>query len=299
MKVAVQISGQGKDFKNVYSTLKEHLLDKLGDYDIFIHNWDTDKRKVSWCGDEKIKVSDDNFKEMLDIFKPKKYLRECFDEFYENSYLEQKKDLCVKYGNNIFSYTSQNVIPQLYGWYKCNEIRKQYQNETNIEYDIIFKIRADIFYCDNVIDNISQLNFVKENKILIIPLCHAGILSYENPTRFPDLIGFSTPDVMNNYLDVYKNIENSTNKGDVIDTHNIVYNYINKNNINYLEGRYIGYITNQYVPWGDKGKTQNYKEWYKNKESSKKEFYDKIIPKRGKNHKKFDKTSLFPNNLSN
>ena len=109
-------------------------------------------------------------------------------------------------------------MQQLYGIFKCNELKKEYEAKNNLVFDWVLRCRSDLMFYDSNID-LSKMN----NKYLYTPNFHnwSGIndrfiiSSSENMNTFADLYnyilqneidGFNAESIFKNYLDA-KSIE--------------------------------------------------------------------------------------------
>ena len=109
-------------------------------------------------------------------------------------------------------------MQQLYGIFKCNELKKEYEAKNNLVFDWVLRCRSDLMFYDSDID-LSKMN----NKYLYTPNFHnwSGIndrfiiSSSENMNTFADLYnyilqneidGFNAESIFKNYLDA-KSIE--------------------------------------------------------------------------------------------
>lgn len=129
MKIAFLITGhlrtidkcQESFFKNVY----------IENSDIFIHTWNTTDSKIKMWHKYKFKGKYDIEEKIKNIYKPKDFLIE-------------KQDLSIntrlkKIGSNVSNISHYYSF---YSFCKCYELIKK----TNINYDIIIKIRPDILF---------------------------------------------------------------------------------------------------------------------------------------------------------
>lgn len=125
MKIAVQMAANPRSFKRCYDAFKRNILDTLNP-DVFIHTW-------RLHGNERPDViTDGTCEEYIDLYQPKEY---------------DIEDLYYNY------QPMQTMVPHFTSRYKCNELRKKYQEKNNIKYDVIICHRPDIKLINPPISN--------------------------------------------------------------------------------------------------------------------------------------------------
>lgn len=138
-----------RSFKRCYDSFKNNILDTLNP-DIFIHTW-----KLN--GFERPDVTTDgSCEEYVDLYKPKAWEIEELDYNYE---------------------PLNTMVPHFTSRYKVNELRKKYEKEKNIKYDIVIMGRPDVRLINNPPKNNSEVigskfrieyaNMVEEDSIWI------------------------------------------------------------------------------------------------------------------------------------
>lgn len=177
-RVAVCLTGIPKYCKNSIESIK-----KLGDnVDVFIHTWIVDNSsqlKNGVTSDEKLNVygigknpqSYDTYQNFTEnnlekLYSPKLYKIEKLDDYLE--YFKHQKELFLQIDgiNKNNSYIkSIGVISMFYGIEKACELKKQYEEEHNFKYDVVFRMRFD-----SHIPNWHDWHYsIIDNKNLIIP----------------------------------------------------------------------------------------------------------------------------------
>lgn len=134
MKVALCISGQMRTFDQCFDNLKKYILNQY-ECDIFIHTWDN--RGISKHGNNfYINENDEITSEMLfNIYKPKKIIIENFREFKVlDKYVEISNMVNPKF----------TTFPMFYSQKCCNDLKNNYSQENNINYDFIIRMRPDL-----------------------------------------------------------------------------------------------------------------------------------------------------------
>ena len=163
-KIAILFFGHLRTFKQTHPYTIKNLIEKY-DCDIFIHTWDKiDSATLSW--DNKEEFKEDFNKEVVDlvktIYKPKKIKIEHQEKM-------EDKILTSLDGQRQISFNGIKFM--FYSLSQANELRKEYEKEQNVNYDIILCTRPDI----------AIYNFLDIEKILH----EAEILNFDiNKTRF-------------------------------------------------------------------------------------------------------------------
>lgn len=178
-RVAVCLTGIPKYCKNSIESIK-----KLGDnVDVFIHAWivdDSSQLKNGVTSSEKSNIygigghpqsynTYENFIEndLAKLYSPKYCKVEKLDDYLE--YFKKQKELFlqidgVKSKNNICQ-KSIGLVSMFYGIEKACELKKQYEDENNFKYDVVFRMRFD-----SDIPNWHEWHYsIIDNKNLIIP----------------------------------------------------------------------------------------------------------------------------------
>lgn len=175
MKVAICYSGFLRNIQKTFPNIMSKML-KTHDVDFFIHTWDVDEYK------------EENFY-ARDVISPKLILIEEQKNFQRNPYrfincnitdTQYLKDLklsgenkkffeapstennfkfdkeleVVKFGH--YSSFPYNFLSQFYSFYKAIELKKIYEQNNEIEYDCVIRIRPDVYLYDDI--NLSSLD---------------------------------------------------------------------------------------------------------------------------------------------
>ena len=135
MKIAIQLFGHMRTYKQCYRALFDNLISQY-DCDVFIHTWDKiDHNTTVWHnyhvtsndGPEKLKS------DIINTYNPKKICMES----------QNPVDMgCVT--ANGYQISKFGIKSMLYGMSMANDLRKQYQKETGVEYNVVIVTRPDI-----------------------------------------------------------------------------------------------------------------------------------------------------------
>lgn len=139
MNISICLSGMPRNVSNSYNWLKTSVLDVLDanniKWNIFVSTW-----------------QDKNTQEFIDTYKPSRYEVEIWDdEMIDKLGWKQMKKYDVS--------TKPNLLGMFYKIYKCNELRKKYELENNIKYDIIIRARTELKF--NTTIDLKELEIIK------------------------------------------------------------------------------------------------------------------------------------------
>ena len=201
MNIAVCFSGQLRSIELTYKNINKFLNNNFEDYKIFAHI--PENKKIN-------QQFDQYFQDSLYIIEKDPNIRK--------TKLKNSQFKSVK--NKFKSLRKAKIahMQQLYGIFKCNELKKEYEAKNNLVFDWVLRCRSDLMFYDSNLD-LSKMN----NKYLYTPNFHnwSGIndrfiiSSSENMNTFADLYnyilqneidGFNAESIFKNYLDA-KSIE--------------------------------------------------------------------------------------------
>jgi len=155
MKIALCIANlitkgrQGpKAFVDGYIHLKEQILDKYKNVDVFLHSYESEVSHI-----------------LIDMYKPKKSLFEPSTDF-QNFYKNLSKNFC-NYGNKE-TFTYKNLFSMTSSRYKVGLLKSEYEIENNFKYDWVIFCRFDI----NSANHIEGIEFDSnlDNSFLYMPM---------------------------------------------------------------------------------------------------------------------------------
>ena len=129
MKIAICVSGQPRNFKKSYITLKNTFLNKY-DCDIYFHSWKSNNFKSTDFGDSghEYHLEENNYSELIELYKPYKYL-------FESPIIFDASGLTCP----IWRQPLNNTLSMYYSIYKSIQLVSQ-------NYDYIIRTRFDIDY---------------------------------------------------------------------------------------------------------------------------------------------------------
>lgn len=172
-KIALCISGFMRYYEKNIISLKKFFP---YNFDIFIHTWKTkDHHTLELC----------NKDEIINLYNPKLISFEAPKQFNISQEFKNK---------NIYNKRNINGILSMYHKiYECNKLKIQYEKENNFKYDAVIRFRSDIELLQKIeINNLDKINIPKFGD-------YSGI---------QDQIAFSNSNNMDQYSELYLNIEN-------------------------------------------------------------------------------------------
>jgi len=186
IKLALCISGHLRTFESNYKTVKEQILDKFN-CDVFIHTWNT--LGLSYRpGDSNLHVADTNryLSTIKNLYQPKKIV------------IEEAKQFEMTTIMNTVDYSHRDrhgILSMFYKIEECNNLRKEYEKESNVKYDFVVRFRGDLWMEGSLpIDSRTAHN-------------HLYLPVYGNFGGACDQIAFGSPNVMDRYSNIYSNVE--------------------------------------------------------------------------------------------
>jgi len=175
MTTAFCFSGELRSIDKTVDLIKNNIIDSFENPDVFIHLWEDDPNI------HKLKYLTDNMNVLDILIEP----RISFDE---KTFADKKRE----------EVSIQGLLRQLYCLKRCNEQKKKQEERNNHVYDMVCRIRPDIYIEANTqIDSI-QYDLTK----LYVPK-HDSWFGYNDRLYFSSS---SNMDILSNridYLDFY------------------------------------------------------------------------------------------------
>ena len=201
MKIALLIAGYLRSFENNIENIKKYIIEH-NEVDIFIH--------ITKNKETKYLNHDIDLNNIINLLNPK--------------YVMISDDIDFKKGKKINDIMNQN-----YKFFRLNEERTRFEKLENKSYDIIFKIRPDVYLNSSI--NFNQIDFNKVNIPFESKMDLSKLKHYEDP-YICDMLAFGSPELMNKYFNFYLYLEVLIEQyGTVNET--LLYHYLNINNIKY------------------------------------------------------------------
>lgn len=230
MKIAIQISGEFRLLNLTYELFVNNILKSGHEIDIFIHTWEREETgQGTFKYDERdstLLMDKGNWADFmivfntetgLNLYKPKKHHVDNYDSI----------TILKKYPRNMSMF---------YSMYVSNLLRKQYEKENNIKYDIVMRYRTDCGIYENpflISDTIPSKDY------LCIPVPKLGVVSLLYNSNDPynkthvdltcDYTMWGTPELMDILTGVF--IEWHTNPKPFATSESMIQTHLTNNNI--------------------------------------------------------------------
>lgn len=129
MRIAICISGQPRNFKQSYTSLKEYFLNKY-DCDVYFHTWKINNFESTnfGFGNNQYSLTNNDYNDLIQLYNPKKYILEQPITFDASGYK------CP-----IWRQPLNNTLSMFYSIYKSIQLVEE-------EYDYVVRTRFDIDY---------------------------------------------------------------------------------------------------------------------------------------------------------
>lgn len=182
MKVAILISGYLRSFKTNLPKIKENILDKFSNVDVYIHITKNE------CKDD-IYLNLSNLDEDINLIN--KEINPLSIICEENYFFSEDKKI-----NNVFNLW--------FKYYKLNELKKLNEESNGEKYDLVIKYRPDLnLFSPNIFD----IDF--SDDILYLPkesLVDKNKLTNIHDNYICDIFAFGNSCVMDKYFSIYERL---------------------------------------------------------------------------------------------
>jgi hypothetical protein len=150
MKLAICLSGQLREFKRSYPSLKKNILDVV-DCDIFAYVWEP-KKQPHFDIEGSIRYPDEgSTDEFRDLYNPTVFCKEIWDDDREKFFDNPRFNINRHPHASVVRYQAL-----LYMAWSANQRKNEYCHLWNKEYDAVIKYRSDI----------EILNPIRESEII-------------------------------------------------------------------------------------------------------------------------------------
>ena len=220
LSVALLITGQIRNAKESYSSIKEKILDVYNP-DVFIETWSNSSKIVSHFNG--VLENDTTIDEIEEMYRPCVILSEEYDEQKEKFFSK----LCL--GKKLHVETKpENVYAMHYKIKKGFSLIEGYHS-IGKKYDLVIKIRFDI-----KLESFIDLYEVNPKKIYIPE-------GWDHRGGINDLLAVGGYDVMKTYCNLYSHLEEYSEEGNMFHPETLLKVHLEKNQIE-VERPKIGYF---------------------------------------------------------
>lgn len=228
MRIAVCFSGQLRTAVESSDNIKRYLGFLFEYCDFFIHTWNINQQKVynlSNIFPIEEKITDEYFKNIIDIYQPKNMMIENYHETY-------KKESEII--NNRIVYYFDTARALWYSFKKSIELKLEYEEINNFEYDLVIKLRTDVIFPEDrrLSQELELYRFINKNEIFIENI--AKELKY-NIERLDDVFFIGNSKTMDKFSKFYSEFINNSIKVNFSNGVYGVYEHLILNNIFLLE----------------------------------------------------------------
>lgn len=213
-KIALCLSGQARFVDKGYHESLAPLLLSGNDVDVFIHTWAVGKEQENKpyvnagghnMGDNVTQQTVDDY---LYLYEPKRFLVEKQINFPYGEW----SDRAMPAIRSDYGYS------MLYSLYVSNKLRKIYERENNIEYDIIVRSRSDVF--------IPEFDFENMEDKLYLP---TGCPHYRGVA---DCFAVGKSEYIDLYSDLYFHVKDIMENTDIqLCWELLLYHHLTSNNV--------------------------------------------------------------------
>jgi hypothetical protein len=214
MRIALLLVGRLDTFEEMYPSLKEYILTPLSP-DIFFSGY-PNRNGLEYC-DEKINI----------LWSPKKYI---IIEYTDKIRREIHPNDLIFDDNKRSETTPHTWLSGIYNVKKCNELKKQYENENNFQYDVVIKSRTDVKWYDFITE--SELNLAKEGNILIPT---AWDFKCIHPLGTSDVVAISDSNGIDKYSSLIDYVDEYWKQGNIFHPESYVGIHIQEMKLNRIE----------------------------------------------------------------
>lgn len=181
MRVALCMSGGLRCFKDTAGHFKKFVQSRL-DCDLFMYGAENKDGAASNITDFKSLYNP----VVCQINSIESYNTLLYSTFNVNELQPKAGDIRLK-----------NMIPMFYNIWQCNQLRKQYELDHHIKYDVIVRLRPDAFFMREI--NSEELQQAINGDLLI-----------PDPWNFcggiTDIFAIANPNVMDIYSDIFNSL---------------------------------------------------------------------------------------------
>lgn len=183
LKAAFCFSGQLRTWRECYPTWQ-----RLFEYfdtppDIFCHVWDFNTPPHSLSQNQKVEqVSYDEINEYIGLLKPKSYLVE---DYTQAENINLQVHLTIKDLYKCYSQKSPYwLASQYYGMDRAATLKEEYEVENSIRYDVVFRMRNDLFFDETTLGHIYNGLKLSEHSYPNIPESQNKIFTFNSLEPF-------------------------------------------------------------------------------------------------------------------
>lgn len=199
MRIAVCFSGQPRTWKKCYESWNNLFSQFDVEVDYFCHIWNFNTLPQILNISTPQLIDSNEIDDMLSILKPKKFIIEDYSKNLKVK--EDLKNLGKKYpfsGGTPIYWSGAQFYSHMYSVH----LKRQHEIENNIEYNICFRMRTDLFIDQTAIDDFIR-NF-QNPKPNTIYSCHNGRTTSFPFSRIGDIFYYSDSITFDKLAEFYR-----------------------------------------------------------------------------------------------
>ena len=223
-KVAICMSGQPRFFKKCVKNILFTLVHYY-DADVFCHLWASDN-KAGTPNLDKEQVR----QEAIDAYQPKAIEVEdfCLETHCVNAEMRQK----YKDPNDYwYGFRTPTTISHYYSLYRCNELKKQYEQQQQFTYDVVIHIRPDLQLYQPI---------VTLNELQSIDLHGVWMHTKSSSCNVNPAVYFGSSEMMDIVCSAWTKFDEYYKRGMIIFDEQVLYDHITINQVP-LRKKYMPY----------------------------------------------------------
>lgn len=216
-----------RNFEETYPRFKKFIIDELNP-DIFFSGY-PNKKGIEYCE-----------KRLIELYSPKNHIIRLYTD-------DLRKKICPN--EDIYnSLKRQESTPHtwmsgVWNLKIANELRKDFEINQKIRYDLIIKCRIDTFFYASI--SREHIELALQGNILIP---NAWDFKVVDPIAVSDVFAMSTPEVMDAYCSLYDHVDEYINSGMIFHPESLCGKHIANKGLKRIE--IVGDMPNPSGHWG-------------------------------------------------
>jgi hypothetical protein len=199
MKTAILISGQVRDARECFPTLRDHIINPYN-ADVFIETWIPDNNVLDHRG--QLISNNLSSDEVLTMYKPKMAR---FEDFDNSPLIENIKSLNIQArtaydGSSAWETKIHNVFFMYYKVWRCFNLMEEYEKVNSVVYDRVFRMRFDLKF-----DSFPIIEPAEQTVYVPAGFDHRGGIN--------DLLSFGDRKTMQKVCDLFRNLLSYSSQG--------------------------------------------------------------------------------------
>ena len=219
LKIALCISGQLRNFKDSFNSLKSNTNIFEHDVDIYVHTWNNVGSRFPSFTHLNSSLSGKFLNAYYNLTirykNPEQYIKKHYPNLFKlfnNSRQADFQELSDFYHTNNIVIDDEdlfkgktNQYKMFYKMFQCNDSIK------DKHFDIVIRIRPDLSIKNFTFDFYKYLSDSKSKNIIYIPSGFTSAAFFGKPIEVTDTLAIGIPEIINIYTNVFKDSVNQNN----------------------------------------------------------------------------------------